>query len=96
MRSRYTAFALGLESYLLQTWHKNTCPHALNLSNDEPIKWLGLEIKSTEKINDHSASVTFVAHYEAAGEVHSMHEVSQFILIHGLWFYESGIHTDVH
>lgn len=94
MRSRYTAFTLGLEPYLLQTWHKNTRPPALNLADDEPTQWLGLQIKSTAKINEKSATVTFVARYKIAGKSHSIHELSEFLLVDGCWFYLSGIHLD--
>ena len=94
MRSRYTAFTLGLEPYLLQTWHKNTRPLALNLADDEPTQWLGLQIKSTAKINEHSAMVAFVASYEIAGKAHRMHELSEFLLVDGIWFYLSGTHMD--
>ena len=94
MRSRYTAFTLGLEPYLLQTWHKNTRPIALNLADDEPARWLGLKIKSTAEKNAHSATVAFVARYEIGGKSHLMHELSEFLLVDGLWFYLSGIHMD--
>ena len=94
MRSRYTAFTLALEPYLLQTWHKNTRPPALNLADDEPTQCLGLEIKYTAKMNEHIATVTFVAHYKVSGNSHSMHELSEFLLVDGRWFYLSGIHMD--
>lgn len=32
MRSRYSAFALGLEAYLLATWHASTRPSVLDLA----------------------------------------------------------------
>ena len=94
MRSRYTAFTQGLEPYLLQTWHKNTRPMALNLADDEPTQWLGLQIKSTAKTNEHMATVTFVAHYKIAGKSHRLHELSEFLLNDGHWLYLSGIHMD--
>jgi SEC-C motif-containing protein len=31
MRSRYSAYVLGLEDYLLATWHADTRPAALDL-----------------------------------------------------------------
>jgi SEC-C motif-containing protein len=94
MRSRYTAFTLGLEPYLLQTWHKNTRPPALNLADDESTQWLALQIKSTAKTNEHSATVAFVAHYKIAGRAYRMYELSEFLLVDGLWFYLSGILMD--
>ena len=37
MRSRYSAYALGLIDYLLATWHVSTAPGELELA---PTKWL--------------------------------------------------------
>jgi SEC-C motif-containing protein len=42
MRSRYSAYVLGLIDYLLATWHGSTSPGELELS---PVKWLGLEVR---------------------------------------------------
>jgi uncharacterized protein YchJ len=33
MRSRYSAYALGLEEYLLATWHPSTRPEKLDLAS---------------------------------------------------------------
>jgi len=44
MRSRYSAFVLKLEDYLLATWHPDTRPASLDLDTDNT-KWLGLEVK---------------------------------------------------
>jgi len=40
MRSRYSAYVLKLEPYLLATWHATTRPATLDLAADN-IKWLG-------------------------------------------------------
>lgn len=58
MKSRYSAFVKGRADYLLKTWHESTRPHELDLS--EPVKWMGLEIVSSETAGDH-ATVSFVA-----------------------------------
>jgi SEC-C motif-containing protein len=57
MRSRYSAYSLGLESYLLETWHPNTRPTSLNLQDDPALKWLGLSIKQSKQLSDNSAIV---------------------------------------
>ena len=44
MRSRYSAYVLKLEAYLLATWHPSTRPAALDLATDNT-KWLGLEVR---------------------------------------------------
>jgi SEC-C motif-containing protein len=61
MRSRYCAYALGLEPYLLATWHTSTRPAELNLAEDGGTKWLGLNIKNHQVIDSTHATVEFIA-----------------------------------
>lgn len=87
MRSRYIAYTLQREDYLLATWHSSTRPTILNLSNDKAIKWIRLEIKNyTQQDVDH-AIVEFVAYYKIKGRMYKLHEVSQFVLNNLRWFY---------
>ncbi|MDI1307993.1 MAG: YchJ family protein [Methylotenera sp.] len=90
MRSRYTAFVLGLEDYLLKSWHPSTRPAPLNLAEEPPTKWLGLQIKRTENTSETTAIVEFVARYKTAGKAERLHETSQFERIDGNWYYLSG------
>ncbi len=90
MRSRYTAFVLGLEDYLIKTWHPITRPTQLNLAEDPPTKWLGLQIKYAENTSETTATVEFVARYKIAGKAERLHEISQFELVDGRWYYLSG------
>ncbi len=90
MRSRYTAFALGLEEYLLQTWHPETRPSTLNLAEDAATKWLGLQVKNTANISEKKATVEFVARYKIAGKAERLHELSEFERIEGRWYYLVG------
>ena len=94
MRSRYTAYVLKLEDYLLQTWHADTRPVALNLSADSAIKWIGLQINHTET-NESTATVDFTARYKISGKAEKMREVSQFLLVESRWFYLTGIGPDI-
>jgi len=89
MRSRYTAYVLGLEDYLLQTWHPDTRPDALHLSQDKAIKWIGLQVRHTET-HESTATVDFVARYKIAGKAERLRELSQFVLLESRWFYLSG------
>lgn len=41
MASRYSAYALGLEKYVRDTWCEENCPADLDLKAN-PIMWLGL------------------------------------------------------
>lgn len=90
MRSRYTAYTLGLEEYLLQTWHVDTRPTNLDLAQNTPIKWLGLQVKRAESLNANTATVEFVARYKVGGKAERMREISQFEQIDGRWYYLTG------
>ena len=89
MRSRYSAYALKLEAYVLATWHSDTRPAALGLAADN-IKWTALEIKRHIPEADERATVEFVARYKIGGRAHRMHEVSRFVCEAGRWFYVDG------
>ncbi|MCE5182252.1 MAG: SEC-C domain-containing protein [Betaproteobacteria bacterium] len=90
MRSRYTAYALRLESYLLATWHPDTRPATLNLEDEPQPKWLGLQVKSHRQIDEIHAEVEFVARCKIGGRAHRMHETSRFVLMAGRWYYADG------
>lgn len=90
MRSRYTAFVTGNDSYLLRSWHPTTRPAVLELNGDQ--QWLGLSIKRIEKglAEDETGVVEFVARYKIAGKGYRLHEISQFQRTAGRWYYVSG------
>jgi SEC-C motif-containing protein len=90
MRSRYTAYTLLREDYLLQTWHPSTRPATLGLAQEEATKWLGLEVKRHEQQDATRASVEFVARYKVNGRAHRLHEASNFVREEGRWFYVDG------
>ncbi|MEP4485228.1 MAG: YchJ family metal-binding protein [Halioglobus sp.] len=92
MRSRYTAFVLGNESYLLSSWHPSTRPSRVR--HDDNQRWLGLKIKDTEHggAKDTTGSVEYVARFKVAGKGHRLHEISQFKKTSGRWFYVDGKH----
>lgn len=90
MRSRYTAFTLADEAYLLATWHPDTRPAALHLAEGTAPKWLGLKVVRREDQDDSHATVEFVARYKIAGRAFRQHEVSRFIKLSGHWYYFDG------
>jgi len=90
MRSRYTAYTLLREDYLLATWHSSTRPAALGLAQEAHSKWLGLEVKRHELHDTDRASVEFVARYKINGRAHRLHETSRFVRESGRWFYVDG------
>ncbi len=90
MRSRYTAYTLLREDYLLATWHTSTRPASLDLAADVATKWIGLEVKRHEQQDTDHAIVEFVARYKVNGRAHRLHEVSRFVREDGRWFYVDG------
>lgn len=89
MRSRYSAYALGREDYLLATWHASTRPAALDLAAAPPPKWLGLEVKAHTATDD-AATVEFVARCKIGGRAQRLHETSRFVREDGRWYYVDG------
>jgi SEC-C motif-containing protein len=86
MRSRYSAYVLGLIDYLVATWHPSTAPGDLEL---QPIKWLGLEIQHAQASGDVGV-VEFVARCKVNGRAERMHELSRFVREEGRWYYVDG------
>ena len=91
MRSRYSAFVLKLEDYVLATWEKSTRPKRADLA-DSQTDWQGLEIMDCKKgqANDNKGIVEFKALYRLDGKDFTMHEVSRFSKHQGQWFYLDG------
>jgi SEC-C motif-containing protein len=87
MRSRYSAYVLQLEEYLLRTWHPDTRPDHLGLENYTRTKWLGLSVKRHELEEPDSAIVEFIARYKVGGKAEKLHETSRFLQINHEWFY---------
>ncbi|OHC70278.1 MAG: hypothetical protein A3H93_16310 [Rhodocyclales bacterium RIFCSPLOWO2_02_FULL_63_24] len=90
MRSRYSAYVLGLEDYLLATWHASTRPAALNLAAEPQPKWLGLEVKAWTQTDD-AATVEFVARCKLGGRAQRLHEISRFVRENDYWYYVDGV-----
>jgi len=92
MRSRYSAYVLGREDYLLATWHASTRPGALLLAAQRPAPtWLGLEVRAQRGVDDGHAIVEFVARYRlGGGPARRLHETSRFVREAGRWYYVDG------
>ena len=89
MRSRYTAFTLNAEEYLLETWQKNTRPPVLDLSDQATVKWISLKIMQSTCEAD-KAVVEFIARFRINGKAERIHEISRFVRENGRWFYVDG------
>ncbi len=90
MRSRYSAFAVRDEPYLLRTWHPRTRPPRVEF--DPALRWVGLDIEeTTEGTAFHTTgTVTFRAHYTDGGRPEVLHEHSRFERVDGAWVYVDG------
>jgi SEC-C motif domain protein len=87
MRSRFSAFFLGDEDYLLRTWHPATRPPGVAF--DRTIQWERLEVLETSGggFLDDEGTVRFVAHYRERGREARMEEHSRFVVQDGAWLY---------
>lgn len=93
MRSRYSAYVLVLEAYLLDTWHPQHRPESLGLAAENPKpKWLGLKIVRHVQMGDDRAEVEFVARYRiGGGSAQRQGEISRFVRENGRWLYVDGV-----
>lgn len=90
MRSRYSAFVLGLEDYLRQTWHAGTRPTEPRIT-DPATRWLGLDVLKHEAQDGDHATVEFVARSKhQGGRASRLHETSRFVREDGRWYYLDG------
>ena len=84
MRSRYTAFVLGDEAYLLATWHAATRP--IEARSQPGSQWLGLEVRDDRLVDATHAEVEFVARLRpGSGPALRLHERSRFVREGGRW-----------
>ena len=93
MRSRYTAFAVADEAYLLRTWHPRTRPDRVGL--EPAVRWTGLDVVRTDRGGPHDADgvVEFVATWVDPDDTSGrLHEVSSFARRAGRWVYVGGEH----
>jgi len=92
MRSRYSAFKLGLVNYLIATLapsQRSADDHAVLTETIESTEWLGLRIIDHQQTQQ-QAAVEFIAFYQNEASVGQLHERSQFVNLEGKWFYQTG------
>jgi SEC-C motif-containing protein len=89
MRSRYSAFVLCNEPYLLATWHPRTRPPSISFEPKQ--KWLGLKIIEAKDAGIDTAEVEFIARFRMGGaSAARLHERSRFVREGGRWLYVDG------
>jgi SEC-C motif-containing protein len=95
MRSRYSAYVLCNEQYLLATWHPSTRPGSIPFSKNQ--KWLGLNVVDTSVTGGASAEVEFIARSRVSNAAAvRQHERSRFVREGGRWFYVNGDLVEQH
>lgn len=87
MRSRYSAFVLADDEYLLDSWHPLTSPEQLDLS-DNP-DWVQLQVVSSDQDSD-QGRVHFRAFYREGKQLECLEEHSEFRKVNGRWLYLRG------
>lgn len=91
MRSRYSAFALGLSDYIQRSWHSSTrAANSPDANDSQKTNWLGLRIHRHEAIDADHAIVEFTARYKIGGRAFVLHETSRFVREADHWFYVDG------
>ena len=86
MRSRFSAYTLDRQQYLLSSWHPTTRPDSIE--SDPSIHWVKLKIVDAESRPD---QVEFVATFKINGKAHKLHENSRFIFENGRWLYLDAV-----
>ena len=90
MRSRFSAFALGLSGHLLESWHPATRPASIDL--DDHTVWRRLQIVDTVGggPDDEQGVVEFRASFRSPDGNGVLHERSRFTRVDGRWRYVDG------
>jgi SEC-C motif-containing protein len=90
MRSRFSAYAVHDEPYLLRTWHPTTRPASIVF--DPAVRWLRLEILDSADGGPFGTEgiVEFRAHYAEGGRPGELHERSRFLRHDNTWTYVDG------
>lgn len=92
MRSRYTAYSRANINYITQTM-KGPAAKDFNQEDAEQwarqTTWLGLEVINA-KMGENLGWVEFIAHYSYEGKKYNLHEISEFQLENGKWYYVDG------
>ncbi|NNM59120.1 MAG: hypothetical protein HKM04_04830 [Legionellales bacterium] len=94
MRSRYTAHTLANVEYLKNTMKDKAAEHfdpvkTLRFAKDS--EWQGLDVVRSYQPFPTTGYVEFVAHYnDAKGRHQHLHELSEFKLEDGQWYYVDG------
>lgn len=92
MRSRYVAYTIKDNDYLLKTWHESTRPQDELPAADDNVTWTGLQILATQDglEHDHQGVVEFRAKCRVNDSASGLDEASDFVKENGQWYYVDG------
>jgi SEC-C motif-containing protein len=90
MRSRFSAFALGRDEYLLASWHPSTRPASIEPDADTEWRRLQLVDVVAGGPDDAEGVVEFRASYRSPEGAGLLHERSRFVRQEGRWVYLDG------
>ena len=98
MRSRYTAYAMGLTDYIMETTHREHPQYRRSVglwrreldSYYRSTEFLGLKILECEDLSPEMATVTFQATLSTEGNRFILQEKSIFRKIGSRWLYFAG------
>lgn len=90
MRSRYTAYVLRDEEYLVKTWLPDNRPEPG--AHNPDLHWVSLEVLGVTAggEGDKEGQVEFVANYKLDGRYEQLHELSSFKRYRNRWYYVDG------
>ncbi len=91
MRSRYSAYALGLVDYILRTTHPDVAKPSKEELEDfcRDTTFQKLDVRDVKESGD-LAFVTFIAYLMQGGRDATFTEESRFEKVGDKWFYRSG------
>lgn len=92
MRSRYSAYTLGLGDYLVRTQAKSIQAGAAEELGrwGKSVYWLGLTVQEAPPPSGDEGFVTFEARYLEDDQVVTLFEKSRFTRADGVWTYADG------
>lgn len=94
MRSRYSAYTQAKISYIKRTMFGKAMLH-FNAGDAKRwarrVQWMGLNVINTFSENENKAFVEFRAIFKEGNALHTIHEVSEFHRMQGVWYYVDGV-----
>jgi len=93
MRSRYSAYTLVKINYIKRTMAGQAL---IDFNPAEAkcwarqVKWCGLRVLQAYNVSNDIGFVEFAAHFQDGDCLQSIHEVSEFHRVEGVWLYVNG------